>query len=85
MRRGGRSAPVGQSNFRCPVIGSMTLFGLSRRGLKKFSTRLTTPTGSAMGEPLLLWPGMVLLSKLWPKRKAMVENSVEMVGLTVDW
>ncbi len=51
--------------------------GVRRDGLKKLSASRTVP----MEEPSLLSRATRLFSRLWPKRNATVENSVEMDGL----
>jgi len=78
-----RMAPMSVEMW--PVSGSTTPWGLRTFGSKKSVARLMlAPAGSLgrMSWPLLPWRSMPLLSRLWPNRKAMVENSVAMAGST---
>ena len=69
-----------------PVSGSTTPLGLRTFGSKKSVARLreASPVGSpVMSWPLLFCRSILPLSRLWPKRKATVENSVAMAALTL--
>ena len=68
-----------------PVRGSATPLGLKTFGSKKSVARLIDAPAGSLGStscPLLPWRSISPLSRLWPNRKATVENSVAMAGLT---
>ena len=66
-----------------PEKGSVTPAGLIRVGLKKAWARSTLP--AALSVPLLFRRSTPLSSWLWAKRNMAVENSLAMLGFTVDW
>ena len=67
-----------------PVRGSTAPLGLRRFGSKKSCARsMGAPPVTSMLAPLLSWRWIWLLSRLWPKRKATVENSVAIAGSTL--
>ena len=69
-----------------PVSGSTTPAGLSTFGSKKSVARLSSAPAGSSGStswPLLPWRSISLPSRLWPNRKATVENSVAIDGSTL--